>query len=178
MSQQTGGGPMGGPEPSEEELRAQLEEELKRVRVEDVVVQTVVSLLNLGARRAGLAGAGPEELDPEQVRMAVDAVAALLPLAERGRPAEELRPLRDALSQVQMAYARVAGASPGAGPGPPGPGDAAPGPGASPDPEPAPGAPGGPGGPQPGGPDPGGPSPGQTGAGPAQRSGRLWIPGQ
>ena len=37
-------------------LRA-YEEQLARIRVEDVLVQTVVSLINLGARRAGLAPA-------------------------------------------------------------------------------------------------------------------------
>lgn len=130
---------------SEEELRAAYEEELKRIRVEDVLVQTVVSLLNLGARRAGLAG-GDEEPDFEQVRQAVDATRALLPLVE---PAlgPDARQLRDALSQLQLAYAR-SGAKP----------------------------------------PPGAPAAEQAGAerepaagdqpGPAQSSGRLWIPGQ
>ncbi len=46
--QQTGEGQQ---QPSEEELRAQLEEEIRNVRVEDVVLQSVVSILNLSARR-------------------------------------------------------------------------------------------------------------------------------
>ena len=41
----------GGQQPSEEELRAQLEDEIRKVRVEDVVLQSVVSILNLSARR-------------------------------------------------------------------------------------------------------------------------------
>ena len=57
---------------SEEELRAAYEAEIARVRVEDVLVQTVVSLLNLAARKAGLTGA-EEEPDFEQVRQAIDA---------------------------------------------------------------------------------------------------------
>ena len=44
-----------GPPPTEDELRAAYEAELKQLRVEDVVVQTIVSLLNLGGRKAGLA---------------------------------------------------------------------------------------------------------------------------
>ena len=38
-------------QPTEEEVRAQLEEEIRKVRVEDVVLQSVVSILNLSARR-------------------------------------------------------------------------------------------------------------------------------
>ena len=38
---------------SEEELRAQLEEELRRITVRDVLLQTVVSLVNLGGQRLG-----------------------------------------------------------------------------------------------------------------------------
>jgi hypothetical protein len=94
---------------SEEELRAAYEAEIARVRVEDVLVQTVVSLLNLGARKAGLTGA-EEEPDFEQVRQAVDAVRALLPLTEVAL-GPDAKQVRDALSQLQLAYAR-SGATP------------------------------------------------------------------
>ena len=40
----------GGEPQSEEELRAQLEEEIRKVRIEDVVLQSAVSILNLAAR--------------------------------------------------------------------------------------------------------------------------------
>jgi hypothetical protein len=84
------------------------------VRVEDVLVQTVVSLLNLAARKAGLTGA-PEEPDFDQVRQAIDATRALLPLVEPALGAEAGQ-VRDALSQLQLAYARsgAAGAAEGA----------------------------------------------------------------
>ena len=38
--------------PTEEQIRA-FEEQLKHIRVEDVIVQTLVTLVNLGARRLG-----------------------------------------------------------------------------------------------------------------------------
>jgi hypothetical protein len=137
---------------TEEELRAayeaQLEEQLKTLRVEDVVVQTIVTLVNLGGRRAGLAPGTEAERDPEQLRLAIEGARALLGLIEA-----ELGPdgaaIRDALSQLQMAYAQLAGG------------------GAQPAPE------GGPAAPQ----DPAAPAD-QPGAGPAQSSGRLWVPGQ
>jgi hypothetical protein len=96
--------------PSEEELRAAYEAELNRITSADLVLQTVASLLNLGARRLGLTG-DPDpthpERDLEQVRDAIDGVSGLMPILER-RYAGEVGQLRDALSQLQMAYAREA----------------------------------------------------------------------
>ncbi len=97
-------------EPTEEELRAALEAELKRVTVDDVLLQTAVSLINLGGRRAGLAPGTEDERDLAQVQEAIDGVQALLPILER-RGREEVRPIRDALSQLQLAYAKQAGES-------------------------------------------------------------------
>jgi hypothetical protein len=42
-------------EPTEEQVKA-FEEQLSRIRVEDVLVQTLVTFVNLGARRLGLTG--------------------------------------------------------------------------------------------------------------------------
>jgi hypothetical protein len=113
---------------SEEELRARLEEELKRITVRDVLLQTVVSLVNLAGQRLGLAEGAQDMRDLDQVRMAIEGVRALLPLLEE-EDAEQVRPIRDALSQLQMVYAREAGggpppggSEPGGGPGPGGPG--------------------------------------------------------
>ncbi len=148
-----------GREPTEDELRAAYEAEMKRVRVEDVVVQTAVSLINLGARKVGLAPGSEDERDLDQVQMAIDGARALLPLVEP-QLGPDAASLRDALSQLQMAYVQLVGE------GAPAPGDA----------PPAPGSAGGS-----GAPDSAGDAPSQgesQGAGPAQQSGRLWIPGQ
>ena len=93
-------------EPTEEELRAALEEQMRRISVKDVLLQTVVTLVNLSARKLGLAG-GEEEKDLGQARIGIDAVRALLPLL----PAKDVAPVRDALDQVQLAYVREAGAA-------------------------------------------------------------------
>ena len=98
---------------SEEELRAAYEEQLKRVRVQDVLIQSVVSLLNLGGRKAGLAGT-PEEKDLEELRQAIEAVRALLPLVEDAL-GPDAKQLRDVLAQLQMVYAREAGGGEGGG---------------------------------------------------------------
>jgi len=147
----------GAGEPSEEELRAAYEAELSRITPAEMMLQAAVSLLNIGARRLGLTGdtqaGGPAsaERDLGQVRDAIDGVRALIEVLERSVP-DQLRPLRDALSQLQLAYAREAqaGSEGGAGgePGQPAQGEQADG-----------------------GED------ARRGPGPAQSSGRLWVPG-
>ena len=98
-------------QPSEEELRAALEEQMRHIRVEDVLLQTIVTLINLGARRMGLTG-NPEEAAGErdlgQAQLAIEGARALMPLTG---DSEELKPLRDALSQLQMAYVQASGGS-------------------------------------------------------------------
>ena len=141
---------MSQPQFSEEELR-QLEAEMERITVDDVLIQTTVTLLNLAARKAGL-GAPPEEAPPadwEQVRQAIEGARALMPLLE-ARHAEQLGPIRDTLARLQMVYAQRAGGQAAAAQAPPQ--------------EQAPQQPSEPQQPE--------------GPGPAQRSGRLWVPGQ
>ncbi len=111
---------------TEEQMRARLEEELRRITVPDVLLQTIVSLVNLGGQRLGLTPDTEEMRDLEQARLAIEGVRALLPVLE-GLDAEQMKPVRDALSQLQMAYAQIARAE-----GAPAPADAAPGGDASP----------------------------------------------
>jgi hypothetical protein len=156
--------------PSEEELRASYEAELSRITSTDMMVQAVVSLLNIAAHRLApaaaetAAGAPAPGRDLEQARDAIDGVRALLEILERRVPAE-VRPLRDGLSQLQVAYAsevQRAGSAGGSGAA------AAEPPGA----QVPPSAP-----PAPGAGDPAGKD-GKGEPGPAQASGRLWVPGR
>ena len=119
-------------EPTEDELRAAYEEQLKRIRVDDVLVQTVVSLINLAGQKL-------QDKDVDQVRQAIEGTRALLPLVEEALGPDGAQ-IKAALSQLQLAYAREVGA-----------------PAAPPEDQP--------------GDEPKGP-------GPAQSSGRLWVPGQ
>jgi hypothetical protein len=136
-------------EPTEEELRAAYEQQLKQIRVDDVLVQTVLSLINLGSLRAGLVPGNEAEADPAQLRQAIEGVRALLPLVE---PAlgPDARQIREAVSRLQMEYARLAGT------GAAETGETADQPAAE--------------GEQ--------PTPPPEGPGPAQSSGRLWVPGR
>ncbi|HTR89251.1 MAG TPA: hypothetical protein VMG62_03965 [Solirubrobacteraceae bacterium] len=169
-------------QPTEQELREAYETELSRIASPEMILQAAVSLLNIAGYRlaasrqapdaaetsASAAASSPGAASPsaaadlDQARDAIDAVRALLPILERTRPAAELAPLREALSQLQMAYARDAAAPPSGEAGP-----------SQPPQPPAPGA-------EPsGGSQPGQAQPGQEPAkGPAEASGRLWVPGR
>src|SRR3954451_2379952 len=98
------------PQFSEEELRA-IEAEMQKITVDDVLLQTIVTLLNVGARKAGLAsappaeGETPPEPDLEQVKQAIEGARALIPLVEP-RHGKQLAPVKDALSRLQMFYAQ------------------------------------------------------------------------
>ena len=79
----------------EEELRRRLEEQLKSIRVEDVLVQTAVTLVNLAAQRL-------DEGDRDQSRLAIEGVRALTPLC----PPEVQEALREPLTQLQLSWAK------------------------------------------------------------------------
>jgi hypothetical protein len=153
-------------QPTEDELRAAYEAEIKKISVEQVLLENVVTLVNLGMRRTGLAPGTEDERDQAQVRIAIEAVRALLPLVEQAAPSQG-RAIRDALSQLQLAYVRIGGQEPAADQAA---GQEA-GPGGAPEAAGSEAA-----GSQPSEPAPEPPTPGEPG--PAQRSGRLWVPGQ
>ena len=102
--------PGGGEQaPSEEELRKRIEEGLREVRVQDVLLESVVTLINLTARRIGK----DDERDLEQARIGIEAVRSLVGLLEP----EPRGQVQNALSELQMLYARHAGGE-GGGEGP------------------------------------------------------------
>jgi hypothetical protein len=70
-----------------------LEEVLKELKVEDIVIQTVATLINLAARRLG-------EGERPQAQLGIDAARALLPFCS-----DEIRSqLMEPLSQLQLAF--------------------------------------------------------------------------
>ena len=86
--------------PEHEQMLRQMEEEMRRVRVEDLIAQSVVSILNLSARRI----LKDDERDLEQARIGIEAVRALVEQLDE----ESQREIKNALSQIQVLYARHA----------------------------------------------------------------------
>lgn len=87
-------------QPTEEELQRQLDEQLSKVRVQDLLLESVAGVINLTARRI----AKEDERDLEQARVGIEAVRAVLEFLDEGPRAQ----VREALSQVQMLFAQHA----------------------------------------------------------------------
>jgi len=114
-------------QPTEEELRAAYEAEVKQIRIEQILLENIVTLVNMGMRKTGLIPGTEDERDPAQVRLAIEGVRAHLPLVDIVAP-EQSAPIQDALSQLQMAFVQIGGGGaaqpsvPGAGAQPSTPG--------------------------------------------------------
>ena len=90
--------------PTEEQLR----EQIRQLTIDDILLQTIVTLINLSGHRLT---AQDEEKDVEQGKRGIDAARALLPLLPQEQ-ADQLAPIRDALSQLQMIYVKETGGQP------------------------------------------------------------------
>jgi hypothetical protein len=90
-------------QPTDEQLLQQLEEELKKLKVSDLIVQTLYTVSSLGYRKLS-----EEDRDLDQARLAIETLRALLPVLE-GMVADELvRDFKQVTSNLQLAYADAA----------------------------------------------------------------------
>jgi len=105
-------------EPTQEEFAMALAERLARTPVRDVLFQCMATFIDMATIRLGLGPAGPEVKDVPQARQAIEAARALSTVAERELGGAQVRPFREPLAQLQMAYARMVEETAGEGPGP------------------------------------------------------------
>jgi hypothetical protein len=77
----------------------QLLEEMRRLRVSDLLVSTLMTVAQLG-----FAKLDPATRDLEQARLAIEALRALLPVLEGAVPEETTRDFRSVVSNLQLAY--------------------------------------------------------------------------
>ena len=92
----------------EERLAAELAEELRNLRVEDVLVNTLLTISSIGYRRLGLTDDTREDRDLEQARLATETMQALTPVLEQVVPAELVADFTSSVANLQLAYARAA----------------------------------------------------------------------
>ena len=91
----------------EQQLIAELQAELSKLTVSDLLLQTLHSISLLGYRR--LSGEGR---DLEQARLAIEALRALVPVLEGTAPEEALRDFNQVLANLQLAYASAVAEEP------------------------------------------------------------------
>jgi hypothetical protein len=97
-------------ESADEKLIQQLEEELKKVKVSDLLVQTLYTVSSLGYSRLGT-----ENRDLEQAKLAIEAMRALLPVLEGAVPEDVVRDFAQVTANMQLAYAKSVSEEPRAG---------------------------------------------------------------
>ena len=88
---------------NDEQLIQQLEEELKKLKVADLLVQTLYTVSSLGYRKLS-----DEDRDLDQARLAIEALRALLPVLEGSVPEEIARDFKQVTANLQLAYADAA----------------------------------------------------------------------
>jgi hypothetical protein len=84
----------------EQKLLEELQSELAKLKVSDLLLQTLYTVSSLGYHR--LSG---EARDLDQAKLAIDSLKALVPVLEGSIPEEALRDFQQVLANLQLAYA-------------------------------------------------------------------------
>jgi ribosomal protein L12E/L44/L45/RPP1/RPP2 len=90
-------------EPTEEELRAQLAEQLGQIRIGDLLLQTLYTLSSLTYQRISA-----EDRDLVQARLGIEALRALVTVLEDSIPVDARRDFNQLIANLQLAYAAAA----------------------------------------------------------------------
>jgi hypothetical protein len=91
----------------EQRLIEEIQAELAKLKVSDLLLQTLYSVSSLGYHR--LTGEGR---DLEQARLAIEALRALVPVLEGSVPEDALRDFNQVLVNLQLAYASAVAEEP------------------------------------------------------------------
>jgi hypothetical protein len=103
-------------QPTDEEIEAQLREEIKRLRVADVAGEVMVTLVSLGYQKLGLTRETLELRHLPDARLAIELLRGLIETLEREQ-AGDVQAFRSTLAAMQLQYARVAALPEGELPG-------------------------------------------------------------
>jgi hypothetical protein len=93
----------GADPPSDEELLRQVEDELRKLKISDLLVQTLYTVSSLGYRKLS-----SEDRDLDEAKLAIEALRALLPVLEGAVPEDVTRDFRQVTANLQLAYADAA----------------------------------------------------------------------
>jgi hypothetical protein len=91
----------------ERQLIEELQSELAKLKISDLLLQTVYSVSSLAYQRLA-----PEARDLEQAKLGIEALRALVPVLEGSVPEEALRDFQQVLANLQLAYAAAVAEGP------------------------------------------------------------------
>jgi hypothetical protein len=89
-----------GPAVDEQKLVEELQAELAKLKVSDLLLQTLYSVSSLAYHRLST-----EACDLAQARLGIEALRALVPVLEGEVPEEALRDFNQVLANLQLVYA-------------------------------------------------------------------------
>jgi hypothetical protein len=95
-------------EEEQQRLAQDLAEELRKLSVEDVLVNTLIQVSSIGYRRLGLTEETREDRDLDQSRLAIETMRSLVPVLEGFLPTELLAGFQEQIANLQLAYAKAA----------------------------------------------------------------------
>jgi hypothetical protein len=93
--------------PDPEQVARELAEELRTLRVEDVLVNALLAVSSIGYRRLGTTPDTADDRDLEQVRLAIETMKALATVLETFVPPELLQNFAEAVAGLQLAYVQA-----------------------------------------------------------------------
>jgi len=88
------------PKATDEELLQQVEEELKKLKVSDLLVQMLYTMSSLGYRKLS-----DQDRDLDQAKLAIDTLRAVLPVLEGVVGDDVMRDFKQVTANLQLAYA-------------------------------------------------------------------------
>lgn len=91
----------------EQRLIEEIQAELAKLKVSDLLLQTLYSVSSLGYHRLGAEGR-----DLEQARLAIEALRALVRVLEGSVAEDALRDFNQVLANLQLAYASAVAEEP------------------------------------------------------------------
>ena len=92
----------------DEDVARALAEELRKLKVEDVIIQTLVTISSIGYRRLGLTEDTRDERDLRQVELTIETMKALTPVLREFVPADLVGSFDEQIANLQLAYAKAA----------------------------------------------------------------------
>lgn len=95
------------PPEEQDRIAREVAEELRRLRVEDVLLSTLTTVSSIAYRRLGVMEGTQEDRDLEQVRLGIETMTALTPVLERFVPAELVRDFNTSVANLKLSYAKV-----------------------------------------------------------------------
>lgn len=99
---------MSEPADEQERVARELADELHKLRVEDVLVSTLVQLSSIAYRRLGLTEDSREERDLGQTSLAIETMQALVPVLEGFLDEPVVDGFEEQIANLQLAYAKAA----------------------------------------------------------------------